>query len=138
MKKLAAVTSTISYLLFTAAVHAQTVGPIQLRAPRTAAGQVGYSDFGTFLNASLRLVFIIALIAVLAMLVWGAVQWIFSGGEKEAVAAARGRIINALIGLAILAVAFAIVQVAGQFLGFNLLGQFIIPSPSNSEPLLPQ
>lgn len=138
MKRLAALASTVSYFFFTTAIHAQALSPIQIRPPRTATGQVGYSDFGTFLNAALRLVFIIALVAVLAMLVWGAVQWIFSGGEKEAVAAARGRIINALIGLAILAVAFAIVQVAGQFLGFNLLGQFIIPSPSNSEPLLPQ
>lgn len=135
MKKLAAIVSTIGYFIYTSSAMAQ----IQIEAPKTTGGnQVGYTDFGTFLNASLRLAFIIALIAVLVMLVWGAIQWIFSGGEKEAVAGARNRIIHALIGLAILAVAFAIVQVAGQFLGFNLLGQFIIPSPTNSKPGLPQ
>ena len=63
-------------------------------------------------------IFIVAIILVLVMLVIGAVQWIFSGGDKEALTSARGRIINSLIGLAILAVAFAIFVIAGQFLGF--------------------
>ena len=103
---------------------------IQISPPVLNGNPVGYTSIADFLNKAITLAFIIAVIAVLIMLVWGAIQWIFSGGEKEAVAAARGRIINALIGLAILAVAFAIAGVAGQFLGFNIFQRFDIPSPS--------
>ena len=52
-----------------------------------------------------------------------------SGGDKEAVGKARGRIINALIGLAVLAVAFALAKVAAQFLGFPNISTDGIPIP---------
>ena len=129
MKKLAPVIATVVYLASSTKAFAQT---IQIKNP-----DVGYSNISDFINAALRLAFIIALIIVLAMLVWGAIEWIMSGGNKEALDNARKRIINALIGLAILAVAFAIVTLAGNFLGINLLGNFIIPSPTNPTPALP-
>lgn len=94
---------------------------------------VGYSNIGTFITAAIQLAFVIAIIVALAMLIWGAVQWIFSGGEKEAVDKARTRITNALIGLAILAVAFAIITLAGQFLGIDLFN-LIIPTPERPTP----
>lgn len=130
MKKLAAITSSIGYFLSSAVAFAQA-NRIQISNP-----DVGYDTLSKFINAALRLAFIVALIAVLVMLVWGALQWILSGGEKEAVGEARGRIINALIGLAILAVAFALVQFAGAFVGINILKDFEIPSPTNPTPSL--
>src|SRR5689334_11517998 len=103
MRKLAAIYSSISYLLFAKLAFAET---IHIMKPANA----GYGDIGSFINAGLRLAFIIALLAVLVMFVWGAVQWILSGGEKEAVGEARKRILNSIIGLVILAVAFAVVS----------------------------
>lgn len=129
MKKLAPVTAAFAYLLSSGAAFAQT---IQIQNP-----DVGYDDISKFINAALRLAFIIALILVLVMLVWGAIEWIMSGGSKEGLEGARKRIIHALIGLAILAIAFAVVTLAGNFLGINLLGQFEIPSPDNPTPTLP-
>lgn len=127
MKKLAP-WALISYLLSAPVAFAQIkVTPI--------TGL--YQNVGDFINAAIRLAFIIGLILVLFMLVWGSVQWIMSGGDKDAVKAARERIIHALVGLAILAISFALVTLAGQFLGFNILGNFIIPSPSNTVPGLP-
>lgn len=99
---------------------------------------VGYTNISDFINAVIRLAFILALVIVLIMMIWGAMQWIFSGGEKEAVGSARGRIIHALIGLAILAVAFALVVIAGQFVGIDLLGRLIIPSPEQPTPPIPK
>lgn len=130
MKKVAAISTAIgSFLTFTSNAFAQTIQIIQ---PTNAQNQpIGYTSLSQFINAGLRLAFIIALIAVLVMLVWGAVEWIFSGGNKEAYGKARDRILHALIGLAILAIAFAIVNFAGQFVGINLLGTFVIPSPTN-------
>jgi hypothetical protein len=45
------------------------------------------------------------------MLVRGALEWIFSQGDKGALSAARTRITNATIGLIILASVFAIMQI---------------------------
>ena len=138
MKKLAIVSITagfFAFAVFNSAIAQVNPNPNNITIANPG---VGYTNISDFINASVRLAFIIALIAVLVMLVWGAIQWIFSGGEKEAVAAARGRIINALIGLAILAVAFAIVSLAGSFLGLNILkpGGFNIPNPDIPTPPL--
>lgn len=129
MKKLAALASGIGYLIPATTTFAQN---IQISPPVLNGNPIGYTSIGDFINKAITLAFIIAVIAVLVMLVWGAIQWIFSGGEKEAVAGARNRIIHALVGLAILAVAFAIARLAGQFLGFDIFQNFIIPSPSRT------
>ena len=89
----------------------------------------GYKDLGAFIGNVLTVLFTIAVLVVLFMLVWGAYEWITSGGDKEAVGKARGRILNALIGLAVLAVAYALAAVAAQFLGFNNITTIIVPAP---------
>lgn len=129
MKKLAPLAALTGFLGLATSAFAQ----IQIVKPG-----VGYSNISDFINAIIRLAFILALVIVLVMMIWGAVQWIFSGGEKEAVAGARDRIIHALIGLAILAVAFALVVIAGQFVGIDLLGKLIIPSPDQPTPTIPK
>ena len=149
MKKLAAIASSISYLLYTVTVFAghcrsgfrhdptDTSEPVRCIPSETiidiAKPNVGYSNIGTFITAAIQLAFVIAIIVTLAMLIWGAVQWIFSGGEKEPVDNARKRITNALIGLAILAVVFAIITLVGQFLGIDLFN-LIIPTPDRPTP----
>ena len=75
----------------------------------------GYSNLGEFVSNFLTLVFGVGVLLVLVMLIWGAFEWITSGGDKEAVGKARSKIINALIGMAVLAIAFALARVAGQF-----------------------
>lgn len=66
------------------------------------------------------LIFSVAILVVLFFIIYGAFQWITSGGEKEAVGKARDRIINALIGLAVLALAFLIANIAGSILSINV------------------
>lgn len=122
MKKLAALTSTGIYFLSSLSVFAQE--RIQIQEP-----DKGFKTLGDFINKSITLVFIFAVLAVLVMLIWGAFEWITSGGDKDAVGKARGRILNALIGLAVLAVAFAIYRVAASFAGFNPL-DFVVPTPA--------
>lgn len=134
MKKLAALSAGVGYLALGFSVFAQV---INIQRPTVAGRPVGFGDIGEFINNGITLAFILAIIVVLVMFVWGAVQWIFSGGDKEALVAARGRIINALIGLVILAVAFAIFVIAGQFLGFQVGPGGIdlpIPRPGVTTP----
>lgn len=64
-------------------------------------------------------VFVAAILLVLFFLVLGAFNWITSGGDKEKIKGARGTIVHALIGLAILALAFVIANIAGQILNVN-------------------
>lgn len=103
---------------------------ITLTPPKDSGGKnIGYSDLGVFINNIITLAFILAIIVVLVMLIWGAFEWIVSGGDKESVGKARSRIINALIGLAVLGVAFALASVMGTFLGFDITKTIVIPTP---------
>ncbi|MDO8573176.1 MAG: hypothetical protein Q7R77_00300 [Candidatus Daviesbacteria bacterium] len=129
MKKLAFIGSVVVSFLNPVKILAATPD-ITIEAPvnKLTNKPLGYSNLGIFISNAISLIFIFAVIMVLIMLIWGAFEWIASGGDKEAVGKARNRILNALIGMAVLAVAFAIFKVAGQFLGFDTLN-FVIPTP---------
>lgn len=94
--------------------------PSQGISPETAVG--------TVLSSALTIIFVIAAIIVLFMLVWGAFKWITSSGDKEKLDKARGTIVSALVGLAILALAFLIVRVVGQILNIDILNLQSIPT----------
>lgn len=123
MKKLAALCSIIVSFLTPALTFAQA-GSIVVTRPV----QGGFVTIGDAVSKGLTVVFAAAVLIVLVMLILGAFEWITSGGDKEAVGKARGRIINALIGLAVLAVAFALANVAARFTGLNLF-DLAIPTP---------
>lgn len=86
------------------------------------------TSLGTLVINALKIIYIIASLAVLFMLVFGAFQWITSGGDKEAVQKARSRITNALIGLAILALALFITVLVSSVLNINILNLDKIPT----------
>jgi uncharacterized membrane protein len=81
------------------------------------AKQSGLSFFKNFIPAAINLAFVIAAIIFLFMLIFGAIQWISSGGDKQALENAKGRITNALIGIVILFALFAIVNLISNFFG---------------------
>lgn len=61
-------------------------------------------------------------IGVVIYFVWGAVDWILSGGDKEKIANARKKMTHAIIGLVLLSLSFVIINIIGQIVGFNPLG----------------
>lgn len=124
MKKLAFLTSAVMSLL--APVQVLAIEAIKVTPPDT-----GFRSLTDFITKTLQVAFAVGILVVLAMLVWGAFEWITSGGDKDAVAKARNRIISALIGLAVLAITFALARVAAQFLGFDI-GNITIPGPDIS------
>lgn len=83
------------------------------------ANKTGAAGFSLFLSNLIKLIFAIAALVFVFMIVWGAWEWLTSGGDKEKVASARQRIINAIIGLVLFAIAFAVIGVLGTFTGFN-------------------
>ena len=94
MRKIIAVSSVlVGYFATASSALAQT---IKIDAPTVNGNKVGYTDIADFINKVVTLAFIIAALAVLVMLVWGAIEWIFSGGNKDGVDNARKRIAKTL------------------------------------------
>lgn len=124
MKKLAFFTSAVMSLL--TPVQVLAVEAIKVTAP-----DLGFRSLTDFITKTLQVALAVGILVVMAMLIWGAFDWITSGGDKDNVAKARNRIISALIGLAVLAITFALTRVAAQFLGFDI-SNIIIPSPNTS------
>ncbi|MBI2019650.1 hypothetical protein HYS95_03220 [Candidatus Daviesbacteria bacterium] len=106
----------------------QTGGTINIAPPDKGFKSIS-NAIGNFITIALA----VAIILVLVMLIIGAYEWITSGGDKEAVAKARNRIINALIGLVVLAVAFALARLGGQIVGFDI-NNIVLPGPAASVP----
>ena len=79
----------------------------------------GAGAISQFLSNLISLIYLFAAIILVFMLMWGAFEWITSEGEKEKLDSARKKIINALIGMVLLALVFAIIRVFGMFTGFR-------------------
>jgi len=83
--------------------------------------RTGISYFSEFIPKAITLAFIAGVVIFFFMLIIGAIQWITSGGDKEALSKARGRITSGLIGIIILFSVYVIVSVIEQFFGINIL-----------------
>lgn len=59
-------------------------------------------------------------------LLWGGIQWILAGGDKEGTEKARKRITNALIGLAIVFSAYALLFLLNALFGVDIIGGFTL------------
>ena len=79
-----------------------------------------FGDIGVLIKNFVAVGLTISALLVFVYLVWGGIQWITSGGDKAGVEAARNRITAALIGLAIVAAAWALIQIIQQFFGIKI------------------
>lgn len=128
--------NTIIFSLFiTASVYAEvpTLTPTLAKSVDINIGDpnVGVNPqtaLGGLLKNVLILIFVIAAVVVLFMLAWGGFQWITSGGDKEAVDKARKRIIAALIGMALLALAYLLTVVVGTIVGIDIFKLTTLPT----------
>lgn len=84
-------------------------------------GKSGIEFLQSFLPALVGLGFVIGSITFFFVLLTGAIQWITSGGDKAGLEAAKGKIINAFVGLFLLFCLFAVLKVLEDFFGINIL-----------------
>ncbi len=127
LKKSFAAIASIGSLGAAAVAFAQTPGvDIKINTPNQGINPG--TPVGVILSNALTIVFVLAALAVLFMLIIGGFQWITSGGDKEKVGKARERITQALIGLAVLALAYFITVVVGQLVNINVLNLKRLPS----------
>lgn len=96
-----------------------TISPPPELIPFTSPDPTGVGGISQFFSNFVGLFYSVAILVLVLMLVWGAFEWITSEGDKEKIASARGKLINAVIGIILFAIAFAIIQVLGRFTGFT-------------------
>ena len=79
------------------------------------------SYLGKLLPSLVSLILVVGAVIFFFSLVMGAIQWISSGGDKQKLESARGRITSAIIGLVVLLAAFAIIRIIQDFFGIEIL-----------------
>lgn len=96
--------------------------------PVPAAGNSA-STLSTIIRNIVTLFYSIGALGFTIMIIWGSVDWILSGGDKEKVAGGRKRITTAITGLVVLSLSFLFMVIAGQVLSIDALqfGKFQIP-----------
>lgn len=90
-------------------------------------GDLGNITIGKMIAGAIRLVLILASLVFFFMLVWGGIQWMMSGGDKNAAEQARSKITNALVGLVIVFSAWAIMALIKSLFNVDIMGGFDIP-----------
>ena len=88
---------------------------------------------GRVIAVGINLFLIVAALFMLLYLLWGALDWIMSSGEKERLTKAQGKITNAVIGMMVVIVAL----IAFNVIAINVLhivgecagGGFCFPLP---------
>ena len=84
-------------------------------------GVSGIIFFQKLIPSLITIAIAVGVIIFFFNLIAGAIQWISSGGEKEAVSQARKRITNALIGIVILFIIFALAALIEYFFNIKIL-----------------
>jgi hypothetical protein len=79
----------------------------------------GASAISTFISRIIQIIYMIGAIGFIFMLLWGALTMILNAGDKEALGNGRKRIITAIIGIALLALAFPILRVLESIIGIK-------------------
>ena len=125
MKKLIApVVGTVAFLSLVPGAFAQ-ISTCPLAPFAVLCFQAG--SISGIIGAAITFIFIVAVVIALFYLLFGAVRWIFSGGDKAAVDSARGTIVAAIVGLVILFLTFLLINVLLAFFNVNI-GSITVPT----------
>ncbi len=76
----------------------------------------GLTDIGSLLSQLLQVAIFLAGFLAFIWFVWGALQYLFAGGNKENLGKARARMTWAIVGLVMTLLAYLVAQFAGQIL----------------------
>ena len=102
-------------------MYVPPTGPLTNPGLSSNLQATNFSDFmGRFFPALVSLLFMVGALIFIFVFFLGAIQWINSGSDKGSLEAARGRVTQAIIGLAILFSLFAIVNLIEVFFGTDI------------------
>ena len=127
MKKLLLGLEALTLLGLATPVYAETLTiPPPANVPTFPIGNVISAVVGVLLLVSAILAFLYLII--------GGIRWITSGGDKAGMEAARNQITAAIVGLIIVAAAWAIMLLIGQFVGVDILSGSGVKIPTIKTP----
>lgn len=86
------------------------------------------------ISFAINAAFFIAILLALIYLIWGGINWIMSGGDKEKVGAARSKIIAAIIGLILVILSYVILNFVLVIFTGEGVNNLTIPSLQDSNP----
>lgn len=94
--------------------------------PPPAIQSIGFGAEGInqLIRVGINLLFIVGAVACLFFVIWGAIQYMSAGTQKDGAAEARKKITYALTGLALLGLSFFIVRLVGNIVGLGDLFEF--------------
>ena len=114
MKKLALLTATVASFVYASPVMADS---INLCSGGAMAGALCDITLSKAVMAGIQAILVLALVLAFVFLVFGGIKWIMSGGDKGGTEAAKGTITAALIGLVVVFLAWAFINLVGNFFG---------------------
>ena len=109
-------------------VQAAITNPV---VPGGKSPTTGANTFALLVAILWKTIVILGGLAFLIFFLWGGLEWIMAGGDKQKIETAKNKITQGLIGLAILAGSLVIIKFVGQAVGLNPL-YIIWPTPQNS------
>ena len=127
---IASAATATSFLSSAQIALAQSAPTISVAQP----SNVRITDVGRLITSFLGAAILLSALLVFGYLVLGGVQWITSGGDKGKTEAARSKITAALVGLAIVASSYALMQIIAFFFGVNIFGSGIQDTLSGIKP----
>lgn len=86
------------------------------------SGISGAEFFSRVIPNFITLIFVVGILVFVLYFMFGAISWITSGGDKTAAEIAKHRISQAVIGLFILLLIFAILNLIELFFGIKIKG----------------
>jgi hypothetical protein len=95
--------------------------------PTTAPSAVGVSsvsDFYDVIIVAAKWLVVFGIVIGAVFIIWGGVEYATSGGDESKTGSAKGKIIGGLIGIALVLIAYALVNIVGSFFG---AGQVVSP-----------
>ena len=98
------------YLNSVAGVHAQASGGDE-ETILVNSSDIGFRipNMSEFLSFMIKFFFVLAGLLALFYMLWGALSWVTSGGSEDAVAAARKKIIAAVVGVILIVATLSII-----------------------------
>ena len=124
----------LSYISALGAVAAVNPSAILAQLPAPAADTASIANVDTaaygallnytpsmFLRTLINVMLGIAGVVSFVFLLWGGLQWILAGGDKEGTEKARKKITSALIGLAIVFSAYALLYILRALFNIDLI-----------------
>lgn len=122
------VTTLVAMLPMVSQVQAQETGKKTLGSVLKPSNIGGNLDYNELVSKIIDVVFIVAAAMTFFYLIFGAISWITSGGDKGKVEAARNKITAAVIGLLILAATWGAFTLIVQLFFGTGVDQVQLPS----------